>query len=629
MKKLIIIGSIVFLVAVGFFSLRPLFARFMLYKELLRGTVPKDTFSKEESLEEAWTRLAVNKNKKPVFWHNIQGSLLEEYMLGKIDEGNYEKLAKSYGLTADEANDKFYNDYIKTPDVAILARGNALSMSDLLQKKLYEPIRRFTVKDFTPDAIKDYPILIIPSAGLTGLENYDMLRISFAEYVERGGTLIVFGQPRGYLFHLLPVAQEPDGTFKLVDGYGWIEDQSLPTNGAYINTYHQIFAAQNKNTVNVAVDGYFYSYPSKSTVLLKKTSNGQAAMITYKCGLGNVIVTSLYPDYAFTRLKISTEELALIRDLIYWAKKPLPLPEVKPGDKVKLQLAIGNNTSNEAVFVKYSIYNPDRTKLLKKKILLKSIPPGQNITLPLSYVTKSDSPLGIHHIDYTLLDWKLTTIQPQAEADSGRFAVSNPPPVLPQVAPLTFSLLSNDEYYFVGLLATFTAIVFNNSNMEKTILTKYDGKSRTLIVPAKQLSRFDYSKSVTRSGWEKVSFYDENNNFLNEASKGYWVYHINVEVNTDEYFYRGGDKVGFKLKIENRQGEACETTLNLRVSGLSGTNIYSTNVLENIPENGTLEKSLSFALPLKTESDLYTVYVDAYDKAKKKIGGGSQNFEVK
>ena len=229
----------------------------------------------------------------------MQEYLLEEFYQGNIDEETYQRLSSSYGLTADVASELFYNDYITTPDVAILGRGFALSMSDLLQSKLNEPIRRFTVDDFSPDALKDYPIFIIPSAGLMGLENSDIFRVKLDEYVKQGGTLIVFAQQHGYEFSVLPVPQEADGSYKKIGGYGWSEDQTCFYSAAYIDTWHQILAGQSKSAPNLHLDGYFTSYPSNATVLLRRTANGQPALLLYEYGQGKVIVTSMYSDFAF------------------------------------------------------------------------------------------------------------------------------------------------------------------------------------------------------------------------------------------------------------------------------------------------------------------------------------------
>ena len=56
----------------------------------------------------------------------------------------------------------------------------------------------------------------------------------------------------------------------------------------------QFLSGQSRGTPTLNVDGYFTSYPSNSTVLLRRTANGQPAMLMYEHGLGRVIVTSIY-----------------------------------------------------------------------------------------------------------------------------------------------------------------------------------------------------------------------------------------------------------------------------------------------------------------------------------------------
>ena len=127
-------------------------------------------------LDQSWDRIAAKKNKESLIWYWMLPYLFNEMQIGDINESTYDQLRQSYDLTGKIAEDTFYDDFISTPDVAILAKGMALSLSDLLQNKLNEPIRRFILEDFTPDAIKDYPIFIIPTGGLTGLENSEIFK---------------------------------------------------------------------------------------------------------------------------------------------------------------------------------------------------------------------------------------------------------------------------------------------------------------------------------------------------------------------------------------------------------------------------------------------------------------------
>ena len=145
----------------------------------------------------------------------------------------------------------------------------------------------------------------LPEASLVSRISH--FKATLDEYVNNGGTLIVFAQPYGYHFSVLPVPEEQDGTFRPVNGYGWEEDQNCLTNAVYLDGWHQIFAGQSRSTPTMNVDGYFTAYPSSASVLLRRTVNGQPAMLVYPHGQGRVIVTSMYSDFAFGQSQTSTE----------------------------------------------------------------------------------------------------------------------------------------------------------------------------------------------------------------------------------------------------------------------------------------------------------------------------------
>lgn len=96
------------------------------------------------------------------------------------------------------------------------------------------------------------------------------------QYVNNGGTLIVFTQQHGYEFNALPGGN--------VSGYGWLEDQSCQHASIGIATYHPILSGQDSVTSDANVDGYFTKYPKNATILLSRTKNGMPAMLMYEFG---------------------------------------------------------------------------------------------------------------------------------------------------------------------------------------------------------------------------------------------------------------------------------------------------------------------------------------------------------
>jgi hypothetical protein len=325
-------------------------------------------------------------------------------------------------------------------------------------------------------------------------------------------------QQHGYEFSILPIPQEADGTYKTIAGYGWTEDQSCQYKSAYIDTWHQILSGQTQSTPSLNVDGYFTNYPSNATVLLRRTVNGQPAMLMYDYGAGKVIVTSMYSDFAYGHSQASSEEITLVRDLISWAKQPANLPQIKPGETVSLTVELKNDATADAASAKLLIYNPDKSVLLSEQTTNVSIPVGQTNTVLVSYPSLPTSSFGIYHIDYELYDTNGDIIQPQSETDSGRFVVTNPPANPYQNPDFNFSVQSDAEYYVSGSNARFTINMWNNTDRERTITCKYGGGhfyasgSETVTIPAKGVRSIEaIGQNITWQGWLHAYFYDENN----------------------------------------------------------------------------------------------------------------------
>lgn len=126
------------------------------------------------------------------------------------------------------------------------------------------------------------------------MENSEQFKNTLAEYVYQGGTVIVFGQQHGYEFLALPT---PDG--RPIVGYGWREDQSCQLRSIYIERFHPLLSSVSTFTVSASVDGYFVEYPEASIILLRRTKNGEPAMLAYPYGEGRVVVTSMYEDWGY------------------------------------------------------------------------------------------------------------------------------------------------------------------------------------------------------------------------------------------------------------------------------------------------------------------------------------------
>ena len=444
-------------------------------------------------------------------------------------------------------------------NVGVLANGFFVEMMQLIGSgSLIQPN---TVLD-----PKDYPVLIIPTGGLYGLENSEFFKANLEQYIKSGGMIVVLSQQHGYEFSVLPVPQETDGTFKTIIGYGWTEDQSCFSNAVYVDTYHQVLAGQTKATLDVSVDGYFTQYPSDSKILLRRTANGQPAMLLYQYGQGNVLITSLYEDWALKQNQSTRAGRNLIRDIITWTKTPSILSEVKPGETANATIIINNSTETDTASALLLLYDPSRSNLVETKTIAVTLPAGQKAEIPYSYTTTANSSLGIWHVDYLLYDNLGNVISSDVSFDSVRFVVSNPPANPYKSPDFNFSIQSDAEYYLYGSPATFTVIVWNNTNENHIITFKYElahlgpngswvNGSQGINVPAKSSTSFNIIvPEVAYQGWLWGWFYDESGRLVGFAQKGIWmVYYpsLNITTTTDKTLYAKSETVTINASIKN------------------------------------------------------------------------------
>ncbi|NWF51912.1 MAG: hypothetical protein HXY47_02400, partial [Nitrospirae bacterium] len=606
-----------------------------------------------DKLAELYMKSAIKKGGIGVWYY---GQILEEYkkyLSAMTDEEKSiagERM-NELGKIIIPNSEKFRSDWKSAPDIALFTQGFYNSTTSLLLK-FEEPVA-FKGWDFDPSIVKDHPVMIMPSGGLFGLENSQILKALLDEYVKSGGTLIVFAQQHGYEFSILPVPQEADGTYKTITGYGWTEDQSCQSNSSYIDTYHQILSGQNRSTPSLNVDGYFTDYPSDTIVILRRTSNGQPSMIMYDYGLGKVVVTSMYSDWAYGHSQASKEEIALVRDLISWAKKPATLQEIKPGETITINISVKNISTEDATSIKFLIHDPDRKNLLKEETVSVFIPSGSSTYFATQYIAPQTAPLGIYHIDYELYDAYGILIQPETETDSGRFVISKQLSNPYKSPDFNFSVNSDSEYYIYGSDVVFTVSVWNNSNTDRTVTAKYcmphhyletgdpqyggwagepDLKiTKTLFVPAKGTSSFIHVMNNAKSSPDRfwVHFYDENNRNIGIASKGFFVFTPSVEVNvqTDKSIYVRGENVRLTVNLINKTRLGYPAVTKISVTDPSNANIYSDTFSINIPANGISTQNLSFTLHTNSDKGSYTVKAEAWCESKL-TSSASIRFEV-
>ncbi len=511
--------------------------------------------------------------------------------------------------TFGEINQIIVEELSIVEEVGILNNGFSKEMVTLTAK-LKEPTVRIR-----PEALlqseKGKKVIIIPSGGLYGLEKSEVFKTSLDEYVKQGGTLIVFGQQHGYEFSVLPVPQEEDGTFRQVTGYGWSEDQSCQFRSSYIDTWHQILSGQSNANPSINVDGYFTDYPSNATILLRRMANGQPDLLMYEYGLGRVIVTSMFTDQALRMGQAFTEEIALVRDMISWAKSPADLPEIRRGEAASVTIEVINGTDQDASGVRISVYSPDRGALLSEYALNTSLPSTLSSPIPVSYISSTGSALGIYHIDYTLLDAQGNIIQPQAETDSGRFAVNNPLTNPNHSQNFNFSIQSDAEHYLSGSPIALTVNAWNNTDVDHLLTHKYSiggvgiSQTYTFNVPARSTASHNIvipegKTRGVRLVWVNGYFYDETGRMVGSVTrKGMWIDYpsANITSQTDKTIYTKNETVRINVSIKNNIAFNWQPSVKIAVMDSKSTQVFEDSKTLVFPSSESGSISTSFVLP--------------------------------
>jgi hypothetical protein len=279
-----------------------------------------DSFARDFTTAYIYNGLTVRPAKKETL--ELEGgdidisiSVYESYVSQKIKRLNIDEDISSYKSRA------FVNN-LMGPNAAVFAKGYGRGIISLLTE-FEEPFYLIEYL-FSAEELKGTQLLIIPTSGLdVDLIKPDDTKNAIAEYVEQGGTLIVFAQKTGDKYSLLPVPQESDGTFQQVAGYGWNEDPIPQENTVYIDFLHQTLMGLKESSLDMHIAGYFTSYPSSAKILLRRSGSNLPVMIMYSYGQGTVIVAAIYPDSASTyeEDKASPEEIEFVRGLISGAWK--------------------------------------------------------------------------------------------------------------------------------------------------------------------------------------------------------------------------------------------------------------------------------------------------------------------
>ncbi len=341
--------------------------------------------------------------------------------------------------------------YRRLPRIALLWNGFAPEAAAFLNA-LGEPYDVLDV-DFSPTIAALYPVLLIPSGGLYGLEGSASFRARLEAYVAQGGIILVSAQQLGYEFSALPGGPSP-GSGQGLGGYGWNEDQSCFSAAAYFPQYHQALAGFSEQYINGLVDGYFTTYPDNAVTLLTRDKNGYPAALLYPYEGGYVIATTLYADWGRSNYQYSQHDYRVWRDMLSWATL-LPesgtFPDFAPGGSVNVNVRLQNAAGQASTSTRLVLLNPDKG-IVEQRTVAAAIAPGEALTV--TFDATAGSALGVWAVDYILLDAAGNALQDQAIG--AVFIVSNPHPTLGNNRAWDFWITAPTEDWVRGMTGEFT-----------------------------------------------------------------------------------------------------------------------------------------------------------------------------
>lgn len=504
--------------------------------------------------------------------------------------------------------------------IAVLGNGFDGALLAMLTQLNFQAER--VAPDFSPEIANLYPVLAIPSGGLSGYAQSELMRQRLEQYVAAGGVIVAFAQEYGQEFGLLPGGP--------IQGYGYDEDINCQANSSRIVTFAPMLLSQPRELLSINVDGFFTDWPRDATVLLNRTANGMPSMLAYPVGPGYVLATTTYADMARYQGQSTADELRLVRDLMTWALNPaLELDRYGPGDTVTIPLAATNTTTATTAFIDFAIANQLGDWVTSSGAIATSLSPGEtrllSTTIPMAdLLALNQNQHGQWRVGVGLLDDAGQAVTGQTEtyrfasarftqAESGHGYAGQ---------PYALSVTSESEEYPHNSPATFTYNIFNHSAEERTFVVSwymihhswyrvpgYQGQA-TVTVPARSFRTVD-------GLLERVVDLDRvratlllNGQRVAYAERGFWVVpaQITQVVGSDKAEYNWGDTPTITVTTTNRANVAAPVIANVAVKAPDGSIHQAEPVSFELGPQATYVFSLP--LPALTKPGQHSVSVE-------------------
>ena len=510
--------------------------------------------------------------------------------------------------------------YRSAPRVALLWHGFAEQAAAFL-KAIGEPYDILT-PDFAPSQAAFYPMLLIPSGGLYGLDNAPSFQARLQAYADAGGVILVSAQQHGYEFGALPGG---------LTGYGWSEDQSCFAAAVSLPLFHQALSGFDVAGLDLLVDGYFTGYPDDATILLERNKNGYPAALLYPVGDGYVMATTAYADWGSSNYQHTRDDHRLWRDLIAWAtlgslnSYDHTLPEFGPGEAATVEVTIDNASGIEAQTIRLILLDPDKQIVDQEEI---SQPVAGGSATTLNHNLTTGSALGIWTLDYVLLDENGNAVQ--AQASGAAFAVSDPAEAVGPDRPFDFWITAPTELWQRGASGEFT---FNVRNRTTGPISDawvnylfhhhyYEKGSLSIYRNSLNLGAIAAGEVVTRAVTVPIETPDRLFGDLYRPGSPYDTHQdrtsfqirikpmaVTVTATPDQSAYRPGEQVTIQTILRNEEESHLNAAGKITVRDQKGQIVYQDNFDESLQAAGEANFSDNYTLPVDAQVGVHSIQV--------------------
>lgn len=427
--------------------------------------------------------------------------------------------------------------------------------------------------------------MILPSGGMHAIANSPGARDWLDAYVAGGGLLIVFSQAFGSDWRALPGGQ--------MNGVGYEEDQRWQHATVEAGMPSDWLVWMGIKKPDIQVDGAFTAWPENANLLLKRTFGayaGSPVMIEYPHGLGTVLATTAYGDWAWQTNFWWGDDARMTHSLMSRAYLLARGQDVSdafaadPASTVVASFPIDNSstfdtTSVEVVLpVRLGYWGRDYSETVPL-----ALEPGESgmvtVSLPTPPVMR-----GVH--DWTQVGLYRLRVTVNT-ADGQRYATSAPfVYVRSPVAPPPLAVRLETAVSTANLFQTVavTATVRNYTAIARTVVIS-DQKGLptipvTLTVPPNGTASHVYNLVMDSSKTPSVGFYDEDDKLVGRASLALNIAYPQLRATPlPPTTLDNGAVIPVVVHNSARQGQALAAALALSLTTPSGVTIWTADQL--------------------------------------------------